>query len=110
MSNEALAKALFEAWSKEVFLWDTLPDEGKEDWYAVERAARAYFALSDDAVPGCVSKLVNAVRAAQRFLAGNEAQAAFTLQGVHGGCESWREEGQTIGEILAEAISMVSEV
>ena len=60
---------------------------------------------------GCAScpvpALVEAVRAAEEFLASDVVQAAFVLQGVHGGCEPWRKDGRGIGEILSAALALL---
>jgi len=55
----------------------------------------------------CGPALVEAVQAAKEFVNSDEAQAAFTLQGVHGGCVPWRKDGKLIGEILDAALALL---
>ena len=55
----------------------------------------------------CGPALVEAVLAFDEFLSSGVVQAAFTLQGAHGGCKPWRKDGKLIGEILDAALALV---
>jgi len=52
-----------------------------------------------------VPALVAAVRASKEFLESRGVQAAFLLQGLHGGASPWRKGGKLIDEILNAALA-----
>ena len=52
-----------------------------------------------------VTALVDAVQASKEFLESRGVQAAFLLQGLHGGASPWRKGGKLIDEILNAALA-----
>ena len=52
-----------------------------------------------------VPALVEAVRASKEFLESRGVQAAFMLQGIHGGVSPWRKGGKLIDEWLDAALA-----
>jgi len=52
-----------------------------------------------------VPALVAAVQASKEFLESRGVQAAFMLQGLHGGAEPWRKGGKLIDEWLDAALA-----
>ena len=56
-----------------------------------------------------VFALVEAVRASKEFLESRGVQAAFMLQGLHGGASPWRKGGKLIDEWLDAALALLPE-
>ena len=52
-----------------------------------------------------VTALVDAVQASKEFLESRGVQAAFMLQGIHGGASPWRKGGKLIDEWLDAALA-----
>lgn len=100
---EALAKAIFKSWREGV-------ENPSLEATSVRsaRAALLFLGFDPENPPeeGAGGKARAGLEAAKEFLGSDVAQAAFTLQGIHGGAEPWSKDGKYIDKWLDDALGV----